>query len=257
MLRERMRTQHGLGAETALRAPPDGQTLLIITSTHAINATLVPDPPYNFRADAATLTLLGALPLVAVVPAGSPADTLADLARLARQRPLNGGSSGIGTPAQVALEVFRREVPGAIGLQHVPYRGGAPAIADLLGARLDFLFANLPDALAQVQGKRLRALAVTGPARHWLLPAVPAVAEAGFPALEICSWTALVAATAVPAALRSRIAQAAAAMADPETAGRATEAGFDVLGWDETRSMAFVTAETERRGSLVRDTKSR
>jgi len=243
-----------LGAEVALRAPPDGHTLLTITSTHAINATLVPDAPYDFRADAATLTLLGALPLVAVVPAGSPAATLADLAQLARQRPLNGGSSGSGTPAHLALELFRREVPGAVGLQHVPYRGGAPAIADLLGARLDFMFANLPDALAQVQGGRLRALAVTGSVRHRLLPSVPAVAEAGFPALEIGSWTALVAASAVPAALRSRIAQAAAtAMADPETAGRAAEAGFDVLGWDEPRSVAFVTAETERWGRLVRE----
>ncbi|WP_198368671.1 Bug family tripartite tricarboxylate transporter substrate binding protein [Roseomonas rosulenta] len=247
-----------LGAEAALRAPPDGHTLLTITSTHAINATLVADAPYDFRADAATLTLLGALPLVAVVPAGSPAVTLADLAQLAQQRPLNGGSSGSGTPAHLALELFRREVPGAVGLQHVPYRGGAPAITDLLGARIDFMFANLPDALAQVQGGRLRALAVTGPARHRLLPSIPAVSEAGFPAIEIGSWTALVAATAVPAALRSRIAEAAAAaMADPETAGRAAEAGFDVLGWEEPRSVAFVAAETERWGRLVREAEIR
>jgi tripartite-type tricarboxylate transporter receptor subunit TctC len=235
-----------LGAEAALRAAPDGHTLLVITSTHAINATLVATAPYDFAREVAPLSLLGSLPLVVVVPATSPFRDFGALVAAARARPLNGGSSGTGTPAHLALELFRREAGAGAGaaLLHVPYRGGAPAVTDLVAGTLDLMIANLPDALGQIQSGRLRALAVTGLARHALLPEVPSVAEAGFPRLEVGSWTALVAASAVDPALRSRIAaEAAAAVTSPATAARAAEAGFDVLGWDEARTRDFVAAE--------------
>jgi tripartite-type tricarboxylate transporter receptor subunit TctC len=246
------------GAEAALRAAPDGHTLLLITSTHAINATLVPEAPYDFARDVAPLSLLGSLPLVAVVPAASPWPDLAAVAAAGRGRALNGGSSGTGTPAHLALELFRREAGIGAALAHVPYRGGAPAVTDLAAGTLDIMFANLPDALAAIQAGRLRALAVTAERRQRLLPGVPTVAEAGFGGLQIGSWTALVAAASVPAALRGRIAaDASAAVTDPATASRAAEAGFDILGWGERETAAFVAAEVARWGALVREAEIR
>lgn len=243
-----------LGIEAMVRGAPDGYSLAAITLTHAINATLVTNPPYDFAREVSPLCLLGSLPLVAVVPVASPIRSFADLVAAARARPLNGGSSGTGTPPHLALEIFRRETGAGDRITHVPYRGGAPAITDLVGGTLDVIIANLPEAIGNIQGGRLRPLAVTARERHRLLPEVPTVHEAGMPSLEMGSWTAIAAPTAVPAALRARIAaDARSAIQDPDASARATEIGFDILAWPQDRTAAFVTAEAERWGRIIRE----
>jgi tripartite-type tricarboxylate transporter receptor subunit TctC len=243
-----------LGIEAMVRGPADGYTLAAITLTHAINATLAQNPPYDFSREVSALTLLGSLPLVAVVPAASPVRSLADLVALARTRVLNGGSSGSGTPPHLALEIFRRETALGERIVHVPYRGGAPAITDLVAGTLDVIIANLPEAIGQIQGGRLRPLAVTAEARHRLLPETPTAAEAGMPGLLLGSWTAIAAPTAVAPALRARIAaDSAAAIRDPEATARATEIGFDIHAWPLERTTSFVAAEVERMGRLIRE----
>jgi tripartite-type tricarboxylate transporter receptor subunit TctC len=248
-----------IGADAAAKAPPDGHTLLAITLTHAVNATLFPNAPYDFRRDFATLSLLGSLPLVVVVNAErSPARSLDDLLRLARTARLNGGTSGNGSPPHLGLELLRRVARAGENIVHVPYRGGAPSVTDLAAGNLDVMVSNLPECLAQIRGGRLRALAITAAERHALVPDVPTVRELGVPELEITNWTAVMTQAAVPAPILARLERdVQTAIHDADTTRRARDAGFQVLGWDAARSTQFVRAETDRWATLVTEAQIR
>jgi tripartite-type tricarboxylate transporter receptor subunit TctC len=248
-----------IGADAAAKAAPDGHTLLAITLTHAVNATLFPNAPYDFRRDFATLSLLGSLPLVVVVNAErSPARSLDDLLRLARTARLNGGTSGNGSPPHLGLELLRRVARAGENIVHVPYRGGAPSVTDLAAGNLDVMVSNLPECLAQIRGGRLRALAITAAERHALVPDVPTVRELGVPELEITNWTAVMTQAAVPAPILARLERdVQTAIHDADTTRRARDAGFQVLGWDAARSTQFIRAETDRWATLVTEAQIR
>ncbi len=242
-----------IGADIAAKAPPDGHTLLAITLTHAVNATLFPNAPYDFRRDFHVLSLLGSLPLVVVVNAEkSPARDLRGLLALMRERQMSGGSSGNGSPPHLGLELLRQVTGAGDKLTHVPYRGGAPSVTDLAGGTLDVMVSNLPECLAQIRGGRLRALAITSAERHPLVPEVPTVREQGVPQLEITNWTAVLTQAATPAPLLARLERdVQAAIHDADVTRRGREAGFQILGWDAARSTRFVREETDRWASLV------
>ena len=243
-----------IGADAAAKSPPDGHTLLAITLTHAVNVSLFPNAPYDLMRDFVPVSVLGSLPLVICVNPANPARTLADLMAQARVRVLNGGSSGNGSPPHLGLELFRRVSGGGGNITHVPYRGGAPSVTDLVAGNLDLLVSNLPECLGQLQSGRLRGLAVTGAARHRLTPDIPTAAEAGAPELEMTNWTAMLTNTAVPRAAFLEISRATQlALRDPETRRRAEDGGFDILSWDSDRSRAFMTQEVTRWGQLVRE----
>jgi tripartite-type tricarboxylate transporter receptor subunit TctC len=244
-----------IGADAAAKSAPDGYTLLAITMTHTVNATLFPNAPFNFRQDLTTISVLGSLPLVVVVNAEkNPSRTLAELITRARTERMNAGSSGNGSPPHLGLELLRAAARAGDNLQHVPYRGGAPVITDLVAGNIDFVVANLPECIAQVQAGTLRALAITSAERHALLPDVPTVKELGQPLLEMTNWTAMMVPAAVPAPIIARIEAATlTAIHDPDVSRRAREGGFTVEGWDRTRSNAFVTAETARWARLVQE----
>lgn len=243
-----------IGADAAAKSAPDGHTLLAITLTHAVNVGLFPAAPYDLMRDFVPISVLGSLPLVVVVNAANPARTLADLMAQARGRVLNAGSSGNGSPPHLGLELFRRASGAGGNVTHVPYRGGAPGVTDLVAGNLDFMVSNLPECLAQLQGGRLRGLAVTGAARHRLVPEIPTVAEAGAAALEMTNWTAMLTNSAVPRPALAEITRATQlALRDTEMRRRAEEGGFDMLGWEPDRSRAFMAGEVERWGRLVRE----
>jgi tripartite-type tricarboxylate transporter receptor subunit TctC len=244
-----------IGADAVAKAAPDGHTLLAITMTHTVNATLFPNAPYDFRRDLTTVSVLGSLPLVVVVNAErNPARTLADLVQQAKTRRLNGGSSGNGSPPHLGLELLRRAAGAGDNITHVPYRGGAPSVTDLAAGNLDVMVSNLPECIAQIQGGRLRALAVTSAARHPLIPDVPTVAEAGQPTLEMTNWTAMMVPAGVPAPILARIeADTLAAIRDADVARRARDGGFTVEGWDRARSLPFVADETARWARLIQE----
>lgn len=244
-----------IGADAAAKAAPDGHTLLAITMTHTVNATLFPNAPYDFRRDLATISVLGSLPLVVVVNAEkSPARSLADLLQLARTRSLSGGTSGNGSPPHLGLELLRRVANAGDNIVHVPYRGGAPSVTDLAAGNLDVMVSNLPECIAQIRGGRLRPLGITSAERHPLVPDVPTVRELGVPQLEITNWTAVMTQSAVPAPIMAELGRAVQrAIHDPDTVRRAQEAGFQVLGWDAARSTRFVMEETDRWAALVRE----
>ena len=241
-----------IGADAASKAPADGHTLLAITLTHAVNASLVPNPPYDLLRAFAAISILGAVPLVVVVRRESPYTALADLLAAARTRPMSVGTPGTGSPPHLALELIRQAARAGGNLTHVPYRGGGPVVTDLVAGTLDFAVPNLPECLPQIQAGLLRALAVTGPARHRSLPDVPTVAELGLPALTITNWTAVLTNAGAPAPAMVRLAaETQAAMRDPALVRRAEEAGFEVLGWDPARSEAFLREEVQRWAKLV------
>lgn len=241
-----------IGADAAAKAPPDGYTLLAITLTHAVNATLFPNAPYDFRRDFSAISILASVPLVVCVNVNSPVRTLSDLVAFGRSNTINAGSSGNGSPPHLALETFRRVADLGDRVTHVPYRGGAPSVTDLVAGNIQLLISNLPECIAQVRGGRLRALAVTGPQRHAQLPDVPTVREAGMPGLEMMNWTGMVVHSHTPQNVKAIIERdTLLAMRDADLRRRGEEAGFDLLGWDAARSTRFIADETQRWGSLV------
>lgn len=243
-----------IGADAAAKSPPDGHTLLAITLTHAVNVSLFPNAPYELMRDFVPVSILGSLPLVVVVNASSPVRSLAELIAQARIRILNAGSSGNGSPPHLGLELFRRASGAGGNVTHVPYRGGAPGVTDLIAGNLDFMVSNLPECLAQIQGGRLRALAVTGAARHRLVPEIPTVVELGVPDLEMTNWTAMLTNSAVPRPALTEIIRATQlAVREGDLRRRAEDGGFDILGWEPDRSRVFIAAEVERWGKLVRE----
>jgi tripartite-type tricarboxylate transporter receptor subunit TctC len=244
-----------IGAEAAARSAPDGYTLLAITLTHAVNVSLFPNATYDFKHDFTTISVLGSLPLVVCVNANSPARTLRDLADLARKRELNGGSSGTGSPPHLGLELFRRATGVGPRLIHVPYRGGAPSVTDLVAGNLDLIISNLPECLAQLRGDRLRGLAVTSSSRHPLVPDIPTVREAGMPDLEMTNWTALMTNSGVPAPIRAKIEHdTLVGLRNPAVRKTIEDGGFEITGWDSPKSISFVQTETDRWARLVADT---
>jgi tripartite-type tricarboxylate transporter receptor subunit TctC len=244
-----------IGADAVAKAAPDGYTLLAITMTHTVNATLFPNAPYDFRRDLTVVSVLGSLPLVVVVNAErNPARTLADLVQQAKTRRLNGGTSGNGSPPHLGLELLRRAAGAGDNITHVPYRGGAPSVTDLAAGNLDVMVSNLPECIAQIQGGRLRALAVTSAERHPLIPDVPTVKEAGQPTLEMTNWTAMMVPAAVPAPILAKIeTDTLAAIRDADVGRRARDGGFTVEAWDRARSLPFVTEETARWARLIQE----
>lgn len=241
-----------IGADAAAKAPADGYTLLSITLTHAVNVSMFPHSPYNLQRDFAPVSVLGSLPLVVVVNPANPAKTLGELLAQVKTKQMNGGSSGNGSPPHLGLELLRRVAGAGQNLVHVPYRGGAPGVTDLVAGNLDVMVSNLPECIGQIRAGRLRPLAITSTQRHRLLPDLPTVREAGAPGLEITNWTAMLTNSAVPKPILEKIERATlAAIRDPEVGRRAEEGGFDVLGWDAARSKEYIDSEVDRWAKLV------
>ena len=241
-----------LGVDAAAKSPPDGHTLVAITMTHSVNVSLFPNAPYDLLRDFAPISVLGSLPLVVTVNSNSRWRNLEQLVRDARGERLSGGSPPNGSPPHLGLELFRRFAGARENLVHVPYRGGAPAVTDLVSGTLDMMVCNLPECIGQLQAGRLRPLAITSERRHRLLPDVPTVREIGAQALEITNWTAMLTNAAVPHGIRARIERdTLAALRDPDVVRRAEEGGFDVLAWDAARSREFITGEVARWRALV------
>ncbi|GAP37470.1 tripartite tricarboxylate transporter substrate binding protein [Piscinibacter sakaiensis] len=239
-----------IGAAEASKAAGDGQTLLAITLAHAINHTLYPKASYNLLKDLRPVALLAGSPMVVVVPAGSRLQSLQDLVAAAKGGKLNAGSSGNGTPPHLTLALFNELAKTSI--QHVPYKGGAPSMTDLIGGQLDVVFSNYPESMAHIKSGKLRALAVASSARIPSLPDVPTSAEAGMPGLAIESWTGMLVPASTPDAVVDALsAEAVKIMAAPEVGERARTLGFRVDARDAKAFQTFLANEVERWGRLI------
>ena len=188
-----------IGAELVAKAPPDGYTLLMGTvGTHAINPSLYPKMPYDHVKDFVPVILVAGVPNVLVVNPSLPVNSVQELIAYAKANPgkLNFASSGNGTSIHLSGEMFK--TMAGVQMTHVPYKGSAPALQDLVGGQVQLMFDNLPSSLALIKAGKLKALAVTSLTRAAALPEVPTVAESGLPGFEASSWFGLLAPAGTP-----------------------------------------------------------
>lgn len=219
-----------IAAGQVARATPDGTTLLLDASSFAVNPALFPKLPYDNEKSFVPLAVLAQFPNVLVCTPSFEAKTVADVLRLARAKPdtIAYASSGNGSAQHLAGALF--EQLARIELTHVPYRGGGPAMNDVMGGQVPLFFANVASGLGQIQSGRLRPLAVTAATRCRALPDVPTMAEAGVAGHEVLEWNPILAPAGIAPAVRDKLVAAVArAMGDAEVLGRVRALGGDVF----------------------------
>jgi tripartite-type tricarboxylate transporter receptor subunit TctC len=240
-----------IGAHQVAKGPPDGSQILAITLAHAANVSLFPNASYSFVNELRPVALLAGVPMLVVVPADSPIKTFADLVKAAGSRKLNAGSSGNGTPPHLTMALFSQM--RQVVMTHVPYRGGAPSMVDLIGGRLDVIFSNFPESIPHVNAGRLRALAICSAQRHPQLPDVPTTAEVGMPDLLVENWTAAMVQSGTPDAIVDRYArELIKLMFTPEVEERAKAMGFLPKPMGREAFGRFLGSEIERWSRLIR-----
>lgn len=242
-----------IGAGQVKRAAPDGYTLLVSSlGTFVIAPHLLKDTPYDATQDFDYLSVLVQAPNVLVAGPATKAATLDDVLKLLKANPgkVSFASSGAGSSDHLSAEMFWQQ-SGTSGL-HVPYKGGAPAINDLLGGQVDFSFQNVNAVLSHIRAGRLRPIAVTGAKRSAVLPDVPTLAEAGVKGAEVYSWQGFAAPKGLPAPVKARIMGATTAtFADPAVAKRMTDQGIEVVASTPEQTAAYQAAEFKRWKDLI------
>lgn len=237
-----------LGTAAVRRAAPDGHTLLVTSlGPLVIGPHLMKGIGYDPVKDLDYITVAVQAPNVLAVPAGSPHRSLADVIAFHKANPnrMTFASSGNGSSDHLTAELFWQET-GTTGV-HIPYKGGAPALTDLLGGQVDATFMNLNTGIAQIRAGRLRALAVTSARRSPLLPEVPTMEEAGVRGLVVYSWQALAGPKGLPAEMKTRLRDAAVAtLDDPALRQRLLDLGFEIVGNTPEQFTAFQNAEFAR-----------
>jgi tripartite-type tricarboxylate transporter receptor subunit TctC len=237
----------GIGVQTVARAAADGHTLLAVASSAlTINPLFYPKLPYNVDADLAPITRTGVVANVLVVHPSVPAKNVQELIALAKAKPgtLSYASQGNGSNGHVTGELFKQRA--GIDILHIPYKGSAPAVQDLLAGQVQLMFDNLPSVLQLIRSGQLRALAVTTAARDSQLPDTPAIAESGLPGFDTSAWFALLAPKATPDAVRAEIEKATiAVLTAPETRERLRAAGIAVAADGAAALRKRIGDETE------------
>ena len=195
-----------IGADTVAKAPPDGYTLLMGTvGTNAINGSLYKKLSYDQVKDFTPIALVASAPVTVVVNAADPIKTLAEYIRQAKAKPeaITVGTAGNGTPGHLTSALF--ETAAQVRLKHIPYKGSAPGVTDLIGGQVQSMFDPVQSVIAHINSGRLRALAVTSKTRSPVLPNVPTVAEQGLPQFESTAWWAVFAPANMPIAMQAQL----------------------------------------------------
>ncbi|CAB3625644.1 hypothetical protein LMG26685_00260 [Achromobacter mucicolens] len=244
-----------IAAKQVASSAPDGYTLLLATaSTHGINPSLYSRISYDAVKDFTPVTLLATVPNVLVVGPNVKAGNVQELIAFIRSQgdKTNMGSAGAGTPGHLAGEMFKSEAK--LQFTHVPYKGGSPAITDLIGGQIDFMFTTIPGVLPHVKAGSLRALAVTSPERSSAMPDVPTMAESGLPGFQAVSWHGIVAPAGTPDAVVARLNQAlTGALAAPEVKQRLMEEGARASGVNTAEFGKFIQTEMAAWAKAVKD----
>lgn len=236
-----------IGVNQVVRAEPDGHTVLAVASSAlTLNPIFYKSLSYDVGRDLAPITRTGQVTNVLVVHPSVPAKDLKELVALAKQKPgeLIYASQGVGSNGHLIAEQFR--LRAGIDYRHVPYKGSAPAVQDLLGGRVQIMFDNLPSALPQIQSGNLRALAVTTAERSSLLPDVPTIAEMGYPGFDAPAWFAILSAKPVPAAVRAELEKAIVeSLKSPDVRDKLKAAGVEVAADGADGLAKRIERETE------------
>ena len=241
-----------VGTDIVAKAQPDGYTLLVMSLTLAVNPSVF-KLPYQTERDLAPITLIASAPLILVVHPQVPAKNVAEFLAYARANSgkLNYGSGGVAATPHLAAEMLA--LYAGFKATHVPYKGGAPALADLVGGQLTFMLENIPGTLPFVKSGRLRVLAITDSKRSPLLPDVPTLAESGVKDYELVGWNGLFAPAATPKPVIDKLhAEAVKALAQPDVKERFTTMGAEGVGDTPEHFRAFIHAEIAKWARVVK-----
>ena len=244
-----------IGSDAVAKADSDGYTLLVGTvGTHAINSSLYTRMTFDPVKDFAPVAFLAGVPnIMEVNPKNVKATTVQEFIAEAKAAPkkLSFASSGNGTSIHLSGEMFKQMT--GVELVHVPYRGSAPAVNDLIAGQVDVMFDNLPSSIEQVRGGNLRAIAVTSLKRSAALPDVPTIAESGLPGFDASSWFAIFAPAKTPPEIVAKLnAEVLKALADPELQKRFADIGGEIRPYKPDELGAFVKAEIEKWAKVVK-----
>jgi len=243
-----------IGADFVAKSAPDGHTLVMMLSAHAINATLMPKLPYDTVKDFAPITIAATLPLVVVVPAQSPIKTFQDLITIARAQPgkLTFASAGPGNTSHLSVEYLKSRL--GLDMIHVPYKGSGPAIIGLLGGEVNFMFDSLSSSLPQIKAGKFRALAMASARRSRILPDVPTVIESGVADFDVSVWYSILAAASTPPQIVQRLhSEFVRVLRTPDVKEKIESYGYDIVGSNPSEADAFIRSEIVRWAKVVRD----
>ncbi len=243
-----------IGADFVAKSAPDGHTLVMMLSAHAINATLMPKLPYDTVKDFAPITIAATLPLVVVVPAQSPIKTFQDLIATARAQPgkLTFASAGPGNTSHLSVEYLKSRL--GLDMIHVPYKGSGPAIIGLLGGEVNFMFDSLSSSLPQIKAGKFRALAMASARRSRILPDVPTVIESGVADFDVSVWYSILAAANTPPQIVQRLhSEFVRVLRTPDVKEKIESYGYDIVGSTPAEADAFIRSEIVRWAKVVRD----
>ena len=236
-----------IGAEIVARASPDGYTLMFHSASFAINAAMQHNLPFDSIKDFAPIGLIARVPQILVVNPAFPAKNVSELIALAKARPgqINFASAGTGSSPHLAMEVFM-EMTGA-KLNHVPYKGTAPGLADVIAGHVQLTFDAIPPALGYVRSGRVRPLMVVSAKRFPSLPDVPTAAEAGLPAYDFASWFGMLAPTRTPTDIITKLnREIVGLIQSPDIRERLTDLGLEPLGTSAEENARHLQAEISR-----------
>jgi tripartite-type tricarboxylate transporter receptor subunit TctC len=242
-----------IGTEALAKSPPDGYTIMMGYSAHATNPIFSSSLPYDTNRDFSAIALVGYIPLILVVNADSPYKSVQELVAAAKAKPgqLQFASGGAGAGAHLSGELLKN-IAG-VDIVHVPYKGNAPALNDLLGGHVTMMFDTITTALPHVKSGKLRALAVTSPARSPLAPEVPTMIEAGLPGFDISAWYVMFAPANTPKDVMQRLnTEVNKAIADPEMRKSLGDQGVEFTGGTSADADAFVHGEIDRWAKIIK-----
>lgn len=243
-----------VGADIVAKAAPDGYTVLLGSSSLAVNAFLYAQTPFDALADFVPVSSVAINPLLLVVHPSVPAKSVAELVALAKARPgqLNYGSGGIGSTPFLATELFKAKA--GIDITHVPYKGGAPALADLAAGQLSMMIENVPGTMPFVRSGKMRALAITSRTRSSLDPGLSTMIEAGVPGYEMIGWNGFFLPRGIAPEIVARLqAELAKVLARSEMKEQLAAVGAEGVGDSPQAFAAFFRSETTRWGKLIKD----
>ena len=241
------------GAELVARSPADGYTLVVATTAHAINPSLFKNLGYSLSKDFAPVSQLTSGPLVIVANPSLPANNVAELIALAKSKPgeLNFASSGNGQSTHLSAELFA--AMAGVKMNHIPYKGSAPALTDTMGGQTQLMFDTMLSAMPHVKAGKLKALAVTSPTRSPVAPDVRTVAESGLPGYEAIAWNGLLAPAGTPPEVLARLsAELKKVLAAPDVKDKFEAQGF-AASWNSPEDFGrFMSAEVEKWAKVVK-----
>jgi tripartite-type tricarboxylate transporter receptor subunit TctC len=242
-----------IGSEIVARADPDGHTLLLCFTTHVTNPTLYPKMPYDTLRDFASVAMVGSIPAVLVLHPSIPSQNVKEFIAYAKERPgkLAYGSAGNGSALHLSAVLFN--IMTGTSMIHVPYKGSAPALADVLGGQLNLMFSNIVSALPHARTGKLRALAVTSAKRLTSAPELPTLAESGLPGYEAAAWYALFAPARTPAPIISKLnSEVNTLMKMPDVTERLLSLGAESVAMSPRELSAYVETEIVKWGKLIK-----